>query len=73
MENEFLCFVKQIGQDIDGNYIYEFLFSDKIDEFWGESFEYFPACVATELIPDENYYNVIKKIKNQYKIQSCST
>lgn len=68
MEDEYLCFVKYIGQDIDSNNIYEFLFSDKIDEFWGESFEYFPACVATELIPNEDYYNVVKEVKTKVKL-----
>lgn len=34
MENEFLCFIKYIGVDIDGNNQYEFLFTEKPDIVW---------------------------------------
>jgi hypothetical protein len=68
MEELKLCFIKYIGEDIDGLNIYEFLFTDKIDEFWGENFEYFPSCLCNELIPDSNYYSLVKKIKTNLKL-----
>ena len=77
MEELKLCFIKYIGEDIDGLNIYEFLFTDKIDEFWGENFEIFPSCLCNELIPDSNYYSLVKKIKTELKLDlaqdSCCT
>lgn len=34
MKNEYLCFIKLIGKDIEDMYTYEFLFTDNPDEFW---------------------------------------
>ena len=66
-ENEYLCFVKHVGDDIDGKHLYEFLFSNRIDEFWGDGFEYFPACVAVDFKPNEEYYNIVKIVKTNIK------
>ena len=34
----YLGFIKLIGEENDGYYRYEFIFTDSIDEFWGEDF-----------------------------------
>lgn len=68
MENEYLCFIKYIGQDLDDNNIYDFLFTDDIDNFWGENFEYKPAGLCNELIPDKNTYNIVKTLKTNIKL-----
>lgn len=74
---EYLCFVKFIGTDIDELNIYEFLFTDTIDSFWGENFEVFPSCLCTALIPDEKEYNMVKTLKTELKLslaqESCCT
>ena len=58
-----LCFIKYVGTDIDELNTYEFLFTDKVDEFWGENFEYFPSCLCNELIPNSDDYCLVKTIK----------
>jgi hypothetical protein len=35
-----LGFIRLIGEETDGYYRYEFIFTDNIDEFWGEDFEH---------------------------------
>ena len=70
-----LCFVKNIGTDIDGNNLYEFLFTHDLDSFWGEGFEYMPASLASELTPNEDSYEVVKTITTDLKLglacESC--
>lgn len=64
MENNLqLCFINFIGKDVDENNIYEFLFTDNIEEFWGENFEYKPCCLCNQLIPQEDSYQLIKTLK----------
>ena len=74
---EQLCYVKFLGTDIDGLNIYEFLFTQSIDSFWGENFEIFPSCLCTELIPDEKEYDMVKTLKTELKLslaqESCCT
>ena len=64
-----LCFVKYIGMDLNGNYQYEFLFSDKIDEVWGEDFEVMPAGLCNNLTPNENDYCLIKTVILNFKLE----
>ena len=63
MESRYLCFIRFIGKDVEGLNNYEFLFTTMPDEFWGENFEYMPCCLCNELIPDENMYDLVKKIR----------
>ena len=34
-----LGFIRLIGEETDGYYRYEFIFTERIDEFWGENLE----------------------------------
>lgn len=68
MNDKKLCFIKYVGCDIDGYHQYEFLFTSKIDEFWGENFEYMPCCLCNELIPFDNSYELTKKLKTKIKL-----
>lgn len=74
-DNLFLCFIKKVGEDIDGNNIYELLFTEDIETFFGENFEYKPCCLCNELIPFEDTYSVVKTIKIKMKLdliqESC--
>ena len=63
MESRYLCFIRFIGKDVEGLNNYELLFTTMPDEFWGENFEYMPCCLCNELIPDENMYDLVKKIR----------
>lgn len=40
LKDVFLLFVRLIGEENDGYYRYEFMFTDNPDEAWGEGFEY---------------------------------
>lgn len=64
-----LCFVKFIGVDLNGLYQYEFLFSDKIDEVWGENFEIMPAGLCHDLTPNQEDYCAVKNISMDVKLQ----
>lgn len=70
-----LCFIKNIGLALNGEYQYEFLFSDKIDEVWGENFEVMPAGLCNNLTPNEDDYCLTKIISLDFKLnliqESC--
>ena len=69
MDNEVaLCFMRNVGTDIDGKNIYELLFSETIDTFWGEGFEYMPASLVNEMVPNKDSYSVTKTIKTSLKL-----
>lgn len=63
-----LCFIKSLGVDVDGNNVYEFLFTDKPDSFWGEGFENMPASLVLDIAPNKNSYCLVKTIKTKLKL-----
>jgi hypothetical protein len=52
--DEFLAFVKKIGNTLDGQNIYEFMFTTLPDVVWGENFNIIPAGIIPNLIPEKN-------------------
>ena len=40
IKDVFLAFVRLIGEESDGYYRYEFIFTDRPDEVWGDGWEY---------------------------------
>lgn len=52
--DEFLAFVKKIGNTLDGQNIYEFMFTTAPDVVWGENFNIIPAGIIPNLIPEKN-------------------
>ena len=64
----YLGFIKLIGEETDGYYRYEFIFTDNPDEFWGDSFEFKPCCLVNELIPSDEYVTEIKIVKTKIKL-----
>lgn len=63
----YLGFIRLIGAESDGIDNYEFIFTNNIDEFWGENFEYKPCCLCNDLIPNDEYITEIHKIKTKIK------
>ena len=63
----FLCFIRLIGEESDGYYRYEFIFTDNPDEFWGENFEYKPAGLVNDLLPSEEYITEVHTVKTKLK------
>ena len=51
---EYLAFVRKIGQTINGQNIYEFMFSINPDIVWGDNFNIVPAGIIPNLIPEKN-------------------
>ena len=52
--SEYLAFVRKIGTTLNGEYIYEFMFSTVPDVVWGENFNIVPAGIIPNIIPDKN-------------------
>ena len=68
MNELYLCFIKYIGKDIEEYNNYEFLFTDNIDTFWGENFEYMPCCLCDELIPNDDDFNTKKFLRTKLNL-----
>lgn len=62
-----LCFVRLIGEEVDGFYRYEFLFTETPDECWGENWDEKPAGLINDLEPGENYVNEVHILKTKIK------
>lgn len=67
-EKNYLCFIKFIGKKNDNTYSYDLLFTEEIDTFWGEGFEVIPCSLCSEMIPNEDSYNAIKRINIKYEL-----
>lgn len=52
--NEFLAFVKKIGNTLDGQNIYEFMFTTVPDVVWGDNFNIIPAGIIPNITPEPN-------------------
>ena len=68
MGNLFLGFISKVGEDNDGFYHYEFIFTDNPDEFWGEDFEEMPVCLNKDLRPADIYITEVHRIKTKIKL-----
>ena len=69
----YLCFVNLVGQEEDGNYRYEFIFTDNPDEVWGDDFEYKPCSIVNGLMVAEEYKTETHIVKTKiqfYLIQN---
>lgn len=51
---EFLAFVKKIGNTLDGQHIYEFMFTTVPDVVWGDNFNIIPAGIIPNITPENN-------------------
>ena len=59
----FLIFVNELGPNYKGDNIYEFIFSDKVDDIWGEYWESKPAN-GYPLPPDILHIKKVGVLKN---------
>ena len=67
-EKLYLCFINLVGEENDGYYRYEFIFTDNPDECWGEDYEYKPAGLVNGLYPNDEYITEIHIIKMKVKL-----
>jgi hypothetical protein len=63
-----LGFIRLIGEETDGYYRYEFIFTGNIDEFWGDDFEQKPCCLVNNLAPKEEFIYEIHIVKMKIKL-----
>lgn len=68
LDDAFLGFVRLIGEENDGYYRYEFIFTDNPDEFFGENWEYKPAGLVNDLIPSDEYITEVHVVKTKIKL-----
>lgn len=69
MEEEVrLGFIRLIGEESDGYYRYEFIFTDNIEEFWLENGEHKPCCLVNDLQPIDEYITEIHIVKMKIKL-----
>lgn len=67
IKDAFLAFVRLIGEESDGYYRYEFIFTDRPDEVFGDNFEYKPACMINDLMPYEEYIYEVHIVKTKIR------
>ena len=60
-----LCFVRLVGEETDGFYRYEFIFTDKPDDVFGENWDYKPAGLVNELAPSDEYITEVHILKTK--------
>lgn len=58
-----LIFVNELGPNYKGDNIYEFIFSDNIDDIWGENWDSKPAN-GYPFPPDLNHITKVGTLKN---------
>jgi hypothetical protein len=58
-----LGLIRLIGTEHDGYNQYEFVFTSKPDEFFGDGFEYKPAGLCNNLVPFEKYIDKVVMVK----------
>ena len=70
---EYLCFIKLIGENINGNE-YEFYFTKNLEDFFGEDFAIKPCLLVNNLNPFDDSYDLIKRItlNNNIKLDLAS-
>ena len=68
IETPYLCFIRLIGEENDGYYRYEFIFTDNIDEVFGEEFDQKPACLVNGLMVSEEYIYEVHIVKMKIKL-----
>lgn len=67
-EKVFLCFINLVGEENDGFYRYEFIFTDNVENVFGENFDQKPACLVNELQVDDEYITEIHTVKMKIKL-----
>jgi hypothetical protein len=59
----YLIFVNELGPNYRGDNIYEFIFSDNVDDIWGENWDSKPAN-GYPFPPDLDYIDKVGILKN---------
>lgn len=65
MDNLHLIYIHEVGEDWDGEYIYQFLFSDKTEGIDGDYWDLYPAS-GRPTPPPKNFILLTGTLKSQY-------
>lgn len=63
-----VIYVQEIGQDNDGNYVYEFLISEDPDSVWVENWNEVPVCNESDTKPSQDDYDYVKELRTDIKL-----
>ena len=63
----YLIYVNQVGKSYQGNYLYEFLFSDTLKDIDGEDWDTFPASGRPEP-PHDIFIKMVGKLESKLKL-----
>jgi hypothetical protein len=58
----FLIFINKIGEDWEGNIIYEFIFSDSTEEIDGDDWDVYPAA-GMPSVPSDTFIKQVGRIE----------
>ena len=67
-EESYLCFIRLVGEENDGYYRYEFIFTNDVENVWGEDFDERPACLVNNLMIDDEFVGEIHIVKTKIKL-----
>lgn len=59
----YLIFINKIGEDFEGNMIYEFIFSDSIEDVDGDDWDIYPAA-GMPSVPNEVFIKQVGRIES---------
>ena len=68
IKDVYLCFIRCIGEENDGFYRYEFIFTDRIDSVFGDGFDQKPSCLVNDLMVDDEYVTEIHIVRTKIKL-----
>jgi len=67
MNELFLIYINMVGKDYKGSLIYEFIFSDTIENVDGEEWDTYPASGRPEP-PHENFIKKVGRLESELKL-----
>ena len=57
-----LVYVKYLGKNTDGTYVYDFFFSETPEYVWGQSWDVDNPSSNGDITPDSTTYSVVKQV-----------
>lgn len=67
MNELFLIYINMVGKDYKGNLLYEFIFSDTLENVDGEEWDTYPASGRPEP-PHDNFIKKVGRLESELKL-----
>ena len=68
MEELYLAFIKLVGTDLDGHYVYRFSFTTVPETVWGKYWNVLPCSIVPNLEPDNACIKKTYLVSIDYKL-----